>query len=85
MNILRKKTRDWLKNAEREEFEEILYKSKCTRVQVEILHMKFIDDYEVYKISQILNRSETTIKAILTKAYDLIGKLLIKRRLILLQ
>lgn len=85
MNILRKKTRDWLKTAEREEFEEILYKSKCTRVQVEILHMKFIDDYEVYKISQILNRSETTIKAILTKAYDLIGKLLIKRRLILLQ
>lgn len=85
MNKLRKKTRDWLKHAEREEFEEILYKSKCTRLQVEILHMKFIDDYEVYKISQILNRSETTIKAILTKAYDLIGKLLIKRRLILLQ
>lgn len=85
MNKLRKKTRDWLKHAEREEFEEILYKSKCTRVQIEILHMKFIDDYEVYKISQILNRSETTIKAILTKAYDLIGKLLIKRRLILLQ
>lgn len=85
MNKLRKKTRDWLKHAEREEFEEILYKSKCTRLQVEILHMKFIDDYEVYKISQILNRSKTTIKAILTKAYDLIGKLLIKRRLILLQ
>lgn len=85
MNMLRKKTREWLQKAERDEFEEILYKAKCTTLQTEVMHMRFIEDLEIYKIAQRLNRSETAVRAIITKAYDLIGKVLIRRRLILLQ
>lgn len=85
MDMLRKKTRSWLQKAERDEFEEVLYKAKCTRLQSEVLHMRFIEDLEIYKIAQRINCSETAVKAIISKAYDLIGKILIRRRLILLR
>ena len=52
MNILRYKTRQWLINANRSEFNDIIYQAKLTPRQTHIVYRKFIDCYSICKISQ---------------------------------
>ena len=82
MNILCYKTRQWLINANRSEFNDIIYQAKLTPRQTHIVYRKFIDCYSICKISQEVHLTEAFTKTTLSKAYDLIGKLLVKNNLI---
>lgn len=82
MNDLRKRTRQWLIRADREDFNNIIYKAKITPRQQKIIKMRFIDDLEIFKIAQKLNLSETRIQTDCGRAYTLIGSVLQKEKLI---
>lgn len=82
MDDLRKRTRYWLIRADRESFDDIIYKAKITPRQQKILKMRFVDDLEIFKIAQRLNLSETRIQTDCRRAYILIGNVLQKENLI---
>lgn len=82
MNDLRKQTRRWLMEATRAEFYDIVYQAKLTPRQTHLVYRKFIDDYSIDKIAYEMKISPEVTKRALGRAYDLIGKILLRNKLI---
>lgn len=76
MDAVRKQTRQWLIDANRRDFEDIIYKAKITPRQQTIIEMRILKNIEIFKIAQTLNLSERAIQADIKKAYDLISNIL---------
>ena len=76
MDAVRKQTRQWLIDASRQDFEDVIYKAKITPRQQTIIEMRILKNIEIFKIAQILNLSERAIQVDIKKAYDLISNIL---------
>lgn len=76
MDKVRKRTRQWLINASRQDFEDIIYRAKITPRQQTIIEMRILKNIEIFKIAQTLNLSERAIQTDIKKAYDLISNIL---------
>lgn len=76
MNILLKKTRDWLQDSTRRSFSAVLEEAKITPRQVEICELKFIKGMTNYQIAAKLNVSVKTVDKELNTAYKRITNVL---------
>lgn len=76
MDKVRKRTRQWLINASRQDFEDIIYRAKITPRQQTIIEMRILKNIEIFRIAQTLNLSERAVQADIKKAYDLISNIL---------
>ena len=76
MNILLKKTRDWLQDSTRRSFSAVLEEAKITPRQVEICELKFINGMTNYQIAAELNVSVKTVDKELNTAYKRITNVL---------
>ena len=76
MNILLKKTRDWLQASPRRSFSAVLEEAKITPRQVEICELKFIKGMTNYQIAVELNVSVKTVDKELNTAYKRITNVL---------
>lgn len=74
----RKQAREFLKQADRKTFLDIVYMAKVTPREKEILYRHFLDGQDNGYIADILCMSGETVKAELQRAYDLIFNYLFK-------
>ena len=72
MLFTRRIARDYLLAQDRPTFLEIVYKSKVTPTQKQILLMDLLDEKDHYFIGDTLGMAKTTVDHQIGKAYDLI-------------
>lgn len=73
MKPKRKSAKDFLQRCNRASYEKVIYASKLTPRQKQILHMKFIEDESVIAISCEMNISESAVERELANAYEKIS------------
>lgn len=69
-------TRDYLRNSNRPDFLEVVYRSKVTPRQRDILYKKFLDGMSNIQIAFEMNISVETVRDELAAAYDLLFRYL---------
>lgn len=79
----RKLARDYLSKQDRDTFIDIIYKSKVTPLQKEILYMEFLDDKDHRFIGDTVGLTENRINHRFGEAYDVIYRYLKKNNILL--
>lgn len=74
MKPKRKSAKDFLIGCNRASYEKVVYASKLTPRQKQILHMKFIEDESAISISCEMNISESAVERELANAYEKISE-----------
>lgn len=75
MNKRRREAREYLRKANREEYETAVKKANLTPLQEEILELCIAKDYTRCKVSMMLHCSESLVKKRLGEAYEKVSSL----------